>query len=336
MLLAQCEFMQKVYNGISIIVPARNEQNFIGLCIDSLLNQDFDKEYEIIVVDNMSIDSTREIAKAKGVTVLRCPVFSPSSVRNVGASRANFDILAFIDGDCEASVSWLTKAYNFFCNTENVGAYGGPCVIPDKSNWIVEGWTPHHKQKGNTIQQVQYLAGSNLFITKSAFIQCKGFNESLITAEDDEICERITSNCLFIYNDPGNTVVHHGYPDTLFKLLKQSIWHGSTQINAMSLLKNKILLLTIIWASLILLLSYSIFSSIFALTVFSIISIIIATSLLAHSRLKNLSLSKKISIFHKTSFLAAVVLLGRTIGLCKEVGKYCKAVVRFRPYRGSV
>jgi len=47
---------------VSVIVPARNEEKLISKCLDSLLNQDYEN-YEIIVIDDSSEDSTGEIIK---------------------------------------------------------------------------------------------------------------------------------------------------------------------------------------------------------------------------------------------------------------------------------
>ena len=47
---------------VSIIVPARNEEEFISKCLDSLIEQDYEN-YEIIVIDDSSEDSTGEIIK---------------------------------------------------------------------------------------------------------------------------------------------------------------------------------------------------------------------------------------------------------------------------------
>ena len=52
------------YPFVSIIIPCRNEGKFIGKCLDTVLEQDYPKEnLEILVVDGMSEDKTREIAR---------------------------------------------------------------------------------------------------------------------------------------------------------------------------------------------------------------------------------------------------------------------------------
>ena len=53
------------YPIVSIIIPCRNEQAFIGGCLDSILENDFPKEQlEILVVDGMSRDGTRALVEA--------------------------------------------------------------------------------------------------------------------------------------------------------------------------------------------------------------------------------------------------------------------------------
>ena len=49
---------------VSVIIPCRNEEKFIGKCLDSIISQDFPKEnLEVLVVDGMSADKTREIVE---------------------------------------------------------------------------------------------------------------------------------------------------------------------------------------------------------------------------------------------------------------------------------
>ena len=58
--LDRFENKSKVFPKVSIILPARNEEEFLGKCLDSLIVQDY-KDYEIIVIDDSSEDSTGKI-----------------------------------------------------------------------------------------------------------------------------------------------------------------------------------------------------------------------------------------------------------------------------------
>jgi len=96
---------------VSVIVPVYNDQEHIGLLIESLLNQDYpQKSTEIIIVDNNSSDKTPEIIRKFSVTLLcENEVQSSYAARNRGIKKARGQILAFIDSDCRADPSWLTE-----------------------------------------------------------------------------------------------------------------------------------------------------------------------------------------------------------------------------------
>mgnify|MGYP003352745261 FL=1 len=57
--------LQYIYSPVSIIIPARNEEDNIGRCLESILAQDYPMEMmEIIVVDDQSDDRTVEIVNS--------------------------------------------------------------------------------------------------------------------------------------------------------------------------------------------------------------------------------------------------------------------------------
>lgn len=81
--------------NISAIVIARNEEARIARCLSSLAWVD-----EIIVVDNGSIDSTREIAKEQGaIVILEGDVHDFAKLRNIGKENAHGEWLLYIDAD---------------------------------------------------------------------------------------------------------------------------------------------------------------------------------------------------------------------------------------------
>src|SRR3990172_8793490 len=94
---------------ISVIVPAFNEEKYIVSCLQALKQQDFPSEkYEIIVVNNLSTDKTRETAESMGVVVVD---FSQNKgvgpARQEGVSKASGQILAFTDADTKPETTWL-------------------------------------------------------------------------------------------------------------------------------------------------------------------------------------------------------------------------------------
>ena len=96
---------------VSIIAPVFNDQNKIGLLIDSLFNQDYPKDlFEIIIVDNGSTDMSKEIIRKYPVIFLEeNEIQSSYAARNKGILKAKGDIIAFIDSDCIADRQWVKQ-----------------------------------------------------------------------------------------------------------------------------------------------------------------------------------------------------------------------------------
>ena len=92
---------------ISVIVPVRNEEAFIGATLRQLLAQDYDPErFEVLVADGRSTDRTREIvaelqAAHPQVTLLDNPGRLSSAGRNVAVEASRGDIILLIDGHCD-------------------------------------------------------------------------------------------------------------------------------------------------------------------------------------------------------------------------------------------
>lgn len=57
---------------VSVVVPARNEEEMIGACLESILRQE-PPPHEVILVDNGSTDRTGEIGRSLGVRVVYQP-----------------------------------------------------------------------------------------------------------------------------------------------------------------------------------------------------------------------------------------------------------------------
>ncbi|WP_299431335.1 glycosyltransferase family 2 protein [uncultured Meiothermus sp.] len=91
---------------ISVVIPARNEEQFIVGCLEALGRQTL-QPYEIIVVDNGSSDRTGELARGMGVRLVRCPTPGVAVARQAGLEAASGDWVATTDADSRPVVGWL-------------------------------------------------------------------------------------------------------------------------------------------------------------------------------------------------------------------------------------
>jgi len=85
---------------VSVIIPTHNRVSLVQRAISSVLAQTF-TDYEIIVVDDGSIDDTGEVIKSRfpGVRYFCAPHRGASAARNVGLSHAFGEYIAFLDSD---------------------------------------------------------------------------------------------------------------------------------------------------------------------------------------------------------------------------------------------
>lgn len=209
---------------ISVIIPAYNEERMISKCLASLRRVSYPKQkFEIIVVDNGSTDKTREIADSFDAIVLTDETATVSGLRNLGAQKARGELLAFVDADCVVSSEWLSRgAYHF--SMSDLVAWGSPPAPPDDGTWVQSAWYLV-RQKKPGIEVVEWLESMNLFVRKSHFAKVWGFNEKLVTAEDVDLCYRL-SQFGKIISDPRIEVIHLGEAATIREFVRKEIWRG--------------------------------------------------------------------------------------------------------------
>jgi len=104
---------------VSIIIPARNEEEFVGKCLDTLINQDYEN-YEIIVIDDSSDDATGKIISeyaekySKIIPITARPKPEGWIGKNwacmEGYRKATGELLLFTDADTNHSKNVLSLA----------------------------------------------------------------------------------------------------------------------------------------------------------------------------------------------------------------------------------
>ena len=98
--------------SISVIVPCYNSESFIKNCLNLLINQNFNKSFEIIIVDDASNDKTVEIIKSYNHSNIKLYFLEknsgPSAARNLGLKKARGKYVFFLDVDDSISNNILT------------------------------------------------------------------------------------------------------------------------------------------------------------------------------------------------------------------------------------
>lgn len=225
---------------ISIIIPCRNEDRFIRNCLDSVLAQDFSKErMEILVVDGMSQDGTRQIIQNSYSTysfikVLDNPDGITPSAFNVGIRYSKGEIILIMGAHSTYQYDYISKCVN---NLMESGAdnVGGVCKVLPGSNTMAAKSIAYALCSAFGMGNSYFRVGSNknryvdtVFggcYRKQLFDRIGLFDVDLIRGQDTEFNTRIIKNGGKILLVP-EIVSYYSARDTLLKLWKMEWQYG--------------------------------------------------------------------------------------------------------------
>ena len=210
---------------VTFIVPVKNDAVRLAQALSAVRANVFPPErVEIIVADNGSTDDSVEVARAHGACVLVHPELTVSQLRNRAAAEASGEILAFVDADNLVSRTWLIHAVSSL-RGQAVAAAGALCVPPTPGTWVQRMYGAlRGRSEGTT--DVSWLGSGNLAVWRWAFEQVGGFDESLHTCEDVDLCQRLKAADLRLIGDERLLSVHLGDPATLRALFMSERWRG--------------------------------------------------------------------------------------------------------------
>lgn len=183
------------YPLVSVVIPAYNEEKFIGKTLKSLQNQDYIGNYEVIVVDNNSTDKTALVVRKYDARVIHEPKKGVQHARQAGFMAAKGEFIASTDSDDILPSHWLSLMAGRLMDKLDLVAVGG---------WIYHSEGPIipkfivNKLSGTIIVMYKnlsgkkFLIGQNFMIRKSAFMRTKGFTGIPEYCEDLNLAKRIS------------------------------------------------------------------------------------------------------------------------------------------------
>jgi len=175
---------------------------------------------EIIIVDNNSIDRTKEIAGRYTKQVYNKGP-ERSSQRNFGAQNTNAEYLFFIDSDMELNSKVIRECVNEIKKDEQIKGV----IIPETS--VGEGfWT-----RCKALERSCYLGDETIeaarFFKREVFFKVKGYDENLIAAEDWDLAQRV-KKAGFSFSRINSLIKHHEGRLSLIGTLRKKYTYGKT------------------------------------------------------------------------------------------------------------
>jgi glucosyl-dolichyl phosphate glucuronosyltransferase len=235
---------------VSVVICTYNRAAFLDKLLGSLVRQEFTGEHEVIVVDNNSIDNTKEVVtRWRPLAHPRCPIHyivatqqGLSHARNTGAIAAGGDVVAFIDDDAVAEQRWLQHIIDDMTD-QAISCVGGK-VIPDWSEppppWLTPLLWPAiggsiHGETRRIMSGKLYPMGGNMAVRQSWYQLVGGFNpqlgrvgRNLVSVEEIEFADRIRRQGGLMLYDPDMIIYHYVPPERMSTayLARRYYWDG--------------------------------------------------------------------------------------------------------------
>lgn len=172
---------------LSLVIPAHNEEKYVGECLRRVFAVAPGTFKEIIVVDNASTDKTAEIARAfPGVTVVAESRKGTNFARERGWRATSAPLVAFIDADVHLKNGWVEKVKRAFARNPRLVCLTGPYWYYDLpwtlAAFIWINW--HFALIGHFFTHGMGVTG-NMVLARDALERMNGFDTSFTFSGDD-------------------------------------------------------------------------------------------------------------------------------------------------------
>jgi cellulose synthase/poly-beta-1,6-N-acetylglucosamine synthase-like glycosyltransferase len=229
---------------VTVVVPMRNEEGFIGECLDSLIRQDYPSDrLEVLVVDGRSEDASRSIVLEKGrehdfIRLLDNPKRIAPSALNIGVHNAAGDVIIIVGAHIFVASDFISKNVAYLSRT-GVDCVGGPIEAVSQSfagkaislaiscPFGVGNSLFRYSQKEQYVDTVAYPA-----YRREVFERVGYFDEALVRNQDIEFSYRLRQSGGKILLTPE--VRSYYYPRSSLKgLWKQNFANGFWNVKTM-------------------------------------------------------------------------------------------------------
>lgn len=182
-------------NLLSIVIPTLNEAAVLPLLLEDLRRQIY-RDFEVIVVDGRSTDSTLVKAKAFSATLPKLSLFTSPKAhvclqRNLGAQSALGKTLVFIDADCRIDPSFLLGLkYRFETSQTDVLSFWIKPDVINRTNESIALAINLFMELQNNFKP-RYLLEALFAIDKKSFLTVGGFDETINYAEGSQLIQQL-------------------------------------------------------------------------------------------------------------------------------------------------
>ena len=187
-------------NMISVVMPTYNASKYVGLAIESVLNQTY-PHFELIIVDDGSTDNTLKILESYAkndsrIRILKTEHGGPSRARNLAIAEAKYSWVAILDADDIALPNRFEKQISLVKTKPNVVAWGSAVHHINSKGEILsisplgpqsEAEFYKMRQEGHVVN----LSHPSALLKKEIVLKVGGYNPLFQAAQDLELLDRM-------------------------------------------------------------------------------------------------------------------------------------------------
>ena len=215
--------------SVSFVIPVRNDAARLRVCLDGIAECiPAGTDVDVVVADNGSTDDSARVAREAGATVIALPRLRVGDIRNRAAAVTRGDVLAFVDADNEIVSDWIAAALDALSD-ETVAVVGAPYHSPSPGTWVQRCYD-RLRRHPTSREPVDWLGSGNMAVRRTAFDEVGGFDATLETCEDVDLCRKLRSRGYTLLADHRMKNVHYGDPRTLGQVFYGELWRGRDNI----------------------------------------------------------------------------------------------------------
>lgn len=189
---------------LSLIIPVYNRPDEIDELLESLTKQDFQKEYEVVIIEDGSSESSEEVIQKYNTQINISYYYKensgPGDSRNYGMKRAAGNYFIVLDSDVILPSHYLSTIDKFL-DKNYVDCFGGADAAHDSFtdlqkaiNYTMTSFFTTGGIRGGKVKVQKFEPRSfNMGISKEAFEATKGFSK-IHPGEDPDLSQRIVNN----------------------------------------------------------------------------------------------------------------------------------------------
>ncbi len=215
---------------ISVIIPTYNSSKTLGEQLEALKAQEYDGDWEIIVVNNRSTDTTVDLIRdyqssMPHLRLVRAMEKQGSYyARNVGAQAARGDAFIYCDADDIVALGWLQAFVEALKKHDVVAGVLEVDMLNQSAPWRPP---PLNGDNEPVLGFLPYVIGCNVAVSREAFEAVNGYSEEFLSGGDVDLTWRLQLHGYTIHD--ASAVVHYRYRQTLSGLWKQYARYGYYQ-----------------------------------------------------------------------------------------------------------